>query len=320
VVPPDAPAAAPPSGSDPYAADPATANPGILAALDGLLGALDLEPLGDDRFRAGSEPSRFERVYGGQLIAQATQAACATVEGKDPHSFHAYFVTGGLHDQPLEFAVDRVRDGRTMTTRQVTISQAGRTVVVAMVSFHAGAPAVEVGVEVAPPPPPVPPPHELPTLQDWAARTPERMRERARVWIDQPPPLEVRMGEALTFLGGATAEGTRSHWLRIPRSVGDDPRLNAVLFAYASDYFLMDMAMRSNPEHVPGGSTAASTLDHAFWLHRPIRFDRWHLYTQDTLAMVGERGLVRGSVHDPEGVLVASTVQEILVPQAGRAR
>lgn len=293
---------------------PEQPDPAALESLDALLRALDLEALGEDRFRATSELTRFERVFGGQTVAQALHAACATIDDKAPHSFHAYFVRSGDPEVPLELAVERVRDGRTMATRQVTVIQDGRTVMAALVSFHTSGP----GPDLAPAPPPVPGPTELPTLQDWAGRAPERMRERAQVWIDCPPPLEVRMGEALTFLGGSTAPGTRSHWLRLPRAVGDDPSLHAVLFAYASDYFLMDMAMRSHPERVPGGATAASSLDHAFWLHRPIRFDRWHLYTQETLALVGERALVRGSVHDEAGALVATTMQEILVPAAGR--
>jgi acyl-CoA thioesterase-2 len=201
-----------------------------------------------------------------------------------------------------------------MTTRRVTVTQDGRTLMTALASFHTNS----TGVDLVSPPPAVPRPEDLPSLQDWARAAPEYMRERARIWIDRPPPLEVRLGEALTFLGGRRAEGTRSHWLRVPGPVADDHALHAVLFAYASDYFLMDMAMRSHPERVPGGATAASSLDHSIWLHRPIRFDRWHLYTQETVALVGDRGLVRGSVHDDDGVLVATTMQEILVPPAAR--
>jgi acyl-CoA thioesterase-2 len=294
---------------------PGPVDPLILASVGALLRALTLEPLGDDRFRATSELTRFERVFGGQTVAQALHAACLTVEDKDPHSFHGYFVQGGVPDEPLVLAVERIRDGRTLTTRRVTVTQDARTVMTALASFHANSP----GVDVAPGPPAVARPEDLPSLQDWARAAPEHMRERARIWIDRPPPLEVRMAEALTFLGGDRAEGTRSHWLRVPGPMADDHALHAVLFAYASDYFLMDMAIRSHPERVPGGATAASSLDHSIWLHRPIRFDRWHLYTQETVALVGERGLVRGSVHDEAGTLVATTMQEILVPPAGRS-
>jgi hypothetical protein len=98
----------------------------ILVALDGLLRALELESFGPDRFRVLSEPGRFDRVFGGQLLAQALLAAGATVTDKAPQSLHAYFVDGGTPETPLEVAVDRVRDGRSMSTRRVTVLQGER--------------------------------------------------------------------------------------------------------------------------------------------------------------------------------------------------
>ncbi len=109
----------------------------ILSAFDGLLRALDIELLGDDRFRAVGEPSRFDQVFGGQVVAQSWLAASATVADKDPHSLHAYFVQGGVSEQPVELAVHRVRDGRSMATRRVTVTQDGRTLLVVLCSFHA---------------------------------------------------------------------------------------------------------------------------------------------------------------------------------------
>jgi acyl-CoA thioesterase-2 len=172
-------------------------DPSLSEALDGLLAALELQPVGIDRFRAVSEPPRFPRVYGGQLVAQALHAACATAPSREPHSIHAYFVQGGLPDVALELEVGRVRDGRTMATRQVTVTQGDRTVLVALASFHhqLTTPAA------SDPPPEVPGPEELPTLQDWARAAPDPSDPRASLWVESPPPLEVRIGEAPTFLG-----------------------------------------------------------------------------------------------------------------------
>jgi acyl-CoA thioesterase-2 len=101
--------------------------------------------------------------------------------------------------------------------------------------------------------------------------------------------------------------------MRLPRDVGDDSLLHAALLAYASDYLLLDMAFRSHPQlYTPAGFTGFS-LDHAVWIHRPVRFDRWHLHTQETIAIAGHRGLIRGAIHDADGHLVASVVQEVLV-------
>jgi acyl-CoA thioesterase II len=171
----------------------------ILAALDGLLRALELKPLGGDRFRMDNEPGRFGRIFGGQLIAQALLAANTTVAAKPPHSLHAYFVATGASDQPLELAVERVRDGRSMSTRLVTVSQERRTLLTAMVSFHDNPPQPELADAA----PSAPAPEDLPRLQDWAAQAPSELQDGAGSWIRNPPPLHLRIGEPTYFLGGA---------------------------------------------------------------------------------------------------------------------
>lgn len=281
----------------------------IARTLDGLLHALELDAAGDDRFLVRGEPGRFDRVFGGQLVAQALVAAGATVEAKDAHSVHAYFVEAGAPEETLELAVERVRDGRSISTRRVTVSQGERPLLVAIASFHANVTAPEV----ADPPPVVASPDAMPRLQQWVLDTPPEDRRRSMTWIEQPPPLELRIGEAPTFMGGPAGGGARSHWMRVPRDVGDDPLVHAALLAYASDYLLLDMAFRSHPERVAPNAIMGFSLDHSVWFHRPARFDRWHLHTQETIAIGGHRGLVRGAIHDADGPLVATVMQEVLV-------
>ncbi len=281
----------------------------IVEALDGLLRALELEPVGPDRFRAVGEPGRFDRVFGGQLLAQALVAASATVTGKAPDSLHACFVEAGTSEDPVDLVVDRVRDGRSMSTRRVTVLQDGRPLLVAIASFHANAGTAQVAGAL----PPAPAPDDVPALQEWADRLPAELRAHGRSWIDRPPPVELRIGEAPTFLGGSPEGGPRSHWMRLPRDVGDSPLLHSALLAYASDYLLLDMAFRSHPAGAGPGAFTGFSLDHALWLHRPTRFDRWHLHTQETVTIAGERGLVRGAIHDTDGHLVATAMQEVLV-------
>jgi acyl-CoA thioesterase-2 len=281
----------------------------ILGALDRLEHALQLEPQGDNRFRAHNEAARFGRVFGGQLLAQALQAATATVSDHLPHSLHAYFVQSGDSDIPVDIVVERVRDGRSMATRQVNVLQQGRGLLTAIASFHTN-PAEP---ELPHPALNMPPPEELPLLQHWVQDTPPRMRPNAQTWIDVPPPLEMRIAEPPTFLGGVQAAGPRSHWMRLPREIGDRPAVHTAMLAYASDYLLLDMASRAHPEPVDYASVAALSLDHAIWLHSPVRFDEWHLHTQEMVAITGHRGMVRGTIRDAAGHLVASTAQEVLV-------
>jgi len=285
----------------------------IAAALDDLLRALELEPQGSNRFRAGNETGRFgDRIFGGQLVAQALLAASRTVNDKRPISLHACFVEAGTPDRPVELAVSAVRDGRSAATRSVTVTQGERPLLISVVSFHAG----PTSPERADPAPPAPRPEELPLLQAWVRDLPPDKRSAHLGWVEQPPPLELRIGEPPNFMGGPAATGPRSHWMRLPRDVGGDPLLHTALLAYASDYLLMDMALRSHPERLADDGFVGFSLDHALWLHRPVRFDRWHLYTQEMQSLSGHLGLVRGFVHDADGHLVASAMQDNLVRRA----
>ncbi|MGE2727658.1 acyl-CoA thioesterase [Mycolicibacterium pulveris] len=287
----------------------------VLESLDVLEHALTLKPLSDNRFQATNERDRFGRIFGGQLLAQAVYAASRTVDTHAPHSLHAYFVQTGASDTPVDIAVDAVRDGRSMATRQVTIAQGDRTLLTAMVSFHTNASEPELDH----PWPQVPAPEEMPLLQHWVHRVPAQLRAHAQNWIDVPPALEMRIAEPTNFLGGRQTPGPRSHWMRLPRPVADEPALHTALLAYASDYLLLDMALRNHPHPTDYASIGAVSLDHSLWLHRPVRFDQWHLYTQHAVAISGHRALIRGTIRDAVGHTVASTSQEVLIrPIPGR--
>lgn len=280
-----------------------------LGAFDHLQQVLALQPTGPDRFRAGSEPGRFGRIFGGQLVAQALAAAAATVTECVPHSIHAMFVRPGDSSAPLDIIVDRTRDGRSMSARQVIVEQAGRALLTAMVSFDTN-PESSEAVTVAES---VTAPEALPLLQHWAQQAPEDLAGSASTWIDTPPPVEIRIAEAPIFLGGTQASGPRAYWMRLPRAVDGGPEKHVAMLGYASDYLLVDTAVRAHPERVGYATHRGLTLDHTIWLHRPVRFDQWHLYTQQTVAAAGHRALVRGTIIDATGRHVASTAQEVLV-------
>ncbi len=301
------------------------------ASFDRLLRALELERLdddgpdddgpdddgpGDDRFRVGGEPGQFDNTFGGQLVAQALVAAGATVDGKVISSFHSSFTSAGNPVEPVDLIVRRTRDGRTMATREVSLEQDGRSVLTAIVSFHhdlggdeligGSGPESELAAE------PESGPTALPLFQEWVAGTPRATGSRASSWIDRPPPVEMRIGEPPTFLGGAQAAGPRSHWMRAPHVLSDSP-LHPVLLAHASDYLMLDMAFRAHAVPYVPGRFFGTSLDHSVCFHRPVRFDRWHRHTMEVVALTGERGLVRGTLHDQDGHLVASVAQEVLV-------
>ena len=235
----------------------------------------------------------------------AASGSVFTLEGEDTTNYGTFVATGST--------VQKLTHGRSMATRRVTVSQDGRPLLVAMASFHDNPP----GIEVMPPAPAVVAPLDTPRLQDWLRDPSPAQEGHVPGWVEHPPPVELRTGEPPTFLGGqGDPSTTRSHWMRVARPVGDDPVLHAALLTYASDYFLLDMVFRSYPDPVNQRRFTAFSLDHAIWFHRPVRFDRWHLHTQETLAITGHRGLTRGMIHDVDGHLAATVTQDVLARPA----
>jgi acyl-CoA thioesterase-2 len=165
----------------------------LVDALDALLAALALQRLDEHRFRVPNDTVRmFGHVYGGQLLAQALVAAGSTVTEKAPHALHAAFVKAGTPGCPLELVVERVRDGRSISTRHVTVLEEDKRLLVAIVSFHDG----NTELHQATPAPRATPPEAVPLLQHWARELPDDLQEYGRSWIEQPPPIEIRIDEA----------------------------------------------------------------------------------------------------------------------------
>ena len=279
-------------------------------ALDQVLDLLDLEQIEVDIFRGRSpEGERRQRVFGGQVAGQALVAAGRTVpEDRPVHSLHAYFIRPGDPTVPLIYLAERVRDGRSFTTRRVTTIQHGKTIFTLSASFHRDEP----GVEHADPMPDVPPP-------DAIATTAERMEKlfgpSVREWYDGNP-IDIRHIGPLSFEAerDPSLRTTRNMvWLRVDGDLPDDPLLHVCLMTYASDMTLLDSVLLAHGLSWADGRTTGASLDHAMWFHGPFRADRWLLYAQDSPVARGSRGLARGEVYTSDGDLVVSVVQEGLV-------
>jgi acyl-CoA thioesterase-2 len=277
-------------------------------ALDELLDLLDLEQIEVNIFRGRSPDERTQRVFGGQVAGQALVAAGRTVPADRPvHSLHAYFIRPGDPAVPLVYLVDRVRDGRSFTTRRVSAVQHGETIVTLSASFH----HAEPGPEHADPMPDVPPPEAVERRQDKMARV---LGEASVPWRDSP--IDLRsigpvQGEAERDPSLRTT--TDLVWLRVDGELPDDPLLHVCLMTYISDMTLLDSLLIAHGLSWWDGRTSGASLDHAMWFHRPFRADRWLLYAQDSPVAYGARGLARGEVFTEQGELVVSVVQEGLI-------
>jgi acyl-CoA thioesterase-2 len=279
-------------------------------ALAGLLRVLDLAPAGDgrpDTFVGESQPQPWGRVFGGQVLAQALTAAQRTVENARPvHSLHAYFLRAGDSSEPITFAVERLRDGRSFSARRVQALQSGRPILSGIASFQAPG----EGIDHYLPMPAVPDPETLPTLAERYAgvETPA-----ARYWMRQRP-MDLRHVEQPIYLEPDPHRTThQAVWMRAVGPLPDDPALHAAVLAYASDYSLLEPVLRANGRSWSEKGLKVASLDHAMWWHRPLRADDWLLYVQDSPSAQGARGLGIGRIYRRDGVLVASVAQEGMV-------
>lgn len=275
---------------------------------DDLLQILHLERIEENLFRGHSHPLVGKRVFGGQVLAQALNAAQQTVgEERDVHSMHGYFILPGDIDLPIVYQVERLRDGRSFTTRRVTAIQNGRAIFNMAASFQ----VAEEGLTHQTPMPNVPDPEHLATDRELLDEFSDRVPPLTRAYLSLPRPIEFRPVERHHVLYEGGQKPQRHVWMRAKGALPDAAALHQMVLAYASDYNLLTTAM--NPHRIAVEQVMLASLDHAMWFHRPFRADEWLLYALDSPSASGGRGFTRGSVFDRAGKLVASVVQEGLV-------
>ena len=253
---------------------------------------LNLEPHGPDTFVGESPRYPWGRIYGGLVIAQALRAAMRTVDsaGHVVHSLHAYFILGGDPKEPVRYEVDRLRNGKSFSTRQVVARQSGGAILNLSASFQRSEEGPDVSSAAFP----------------REAKTPESLRSAdwgmgmdARVEHESNQPPESRL------------------WCRFTDPIGDDADDHYAALAYLSDGNPMDAIRAAHPENRSGPKPQdifmAASLDHAIWFHRPVRADEWLLFDMRSHQLIGTRGLSTGNVFTQGGVLVATVAQQGLV-------
>ena len=225
------------------------------------------------------------------------------------HSLHGYFVRMGDPKVPIEFAVDRVRDGKSFSTRSVIASQAGDTIFTMSASFHNGEESfthqIPMPAEVQP--------EALPNEDELERLLKEKYSEKEAKLVSRLPPIEFRPIDIERFLDRPRQEPEQNVWMRVAGSVPDDPVMHQVLLAYISDYSLIDTALVGHGRSLIDPTLQVASIDHALWFHRPGRVDDWLLYVQDSPSASGARGFCRGSIFARDGRLIASAAQEGLI-------
>ena len=277
--------------------------------LDELLEILDLEELEVNLFRGRSPQEMRLRVFGGQVAAQALVAAGRTVEGRVVHSLHAYFLRPGDPKVPIVYQVDRVRDGKSFTTRRVVAIQHGEAIFLLSASFQHPEEGPAHGLAM----PDVPPPESLPTTEERLAEVKDQLHPEVWKWITRERPIDTRSVTDHNPFRPVAREPRQLVWIRASGTLPDTPLLHQTIVAYASDLMLLDTA--TLPHAIPwfDPTVQMASLDHAMWFHRPFRADEWLLYDLESPSAYGSRGFSLGRIFTRDGRLAVSVAQEGLI-------
>jgi acyl-CoA thioesterase-2 len=276
-----------------------------------LVELLDLSPIGDDHFQGDSEDLGFPNVFGGQVLGQALMAASRTVEGRLCHSLHAYFLRPGNQSMPIDYEVQRVRDGGSFSVRRVIARQDGKEILTGSMSFQ----VAEEGFEHQLTMPDAPAPESLRSEQEWGELLAPQVPEKMRPILTRDRPIEIRPVNPVNPLKPEKRPPHKQSWFRAQGHLPDDPVLHRCLLTYASDFQFLGTSLNPHGLTFMSKGLQVASLDHAIWFHRDFRMDEWLLYDKDSPSASAGRGFNRGNFFNQEGVLVASTTQEALIRQ-----
>ncbi len=278
--------------------------------LSELLTVLTVEPAGDDVFVGHSPADRDRPVYGGQFLAQALLAAGATVEpDRRPHSLHAYFVRSGPPKTPIRYEVTRVRDGRSFSHRAVVATQDGKEVFRQIQSFQVPTEGLTHSEPLA-----VGPGFDPAGETGYRAWVREASTHHDHPWFGEQMPLDIRFEAAPPAQPRAPLGGVLRIWMRITETIpSDDPTLHAALLAWMSDKTISDVVLYPHARSWTDVGHDILSLDHAMWFYEPARADQWVLFTHETPATTGGRGLARGDMVTLSGRRVGAVAQEALI-------
>jgi acyl-CoA thioesterase II len=274
-----------------------------------LLHLLTLERIENHIFRGESRDLGGERVFGGQVLGQALTAASYTVDGREVHSLHAYFLHPGDVKAHIVYEVDVARDGRSFSNRRVVAIQHGRPIFNMTASFQVPEQGLEHQAEM----PKVPGPDGLADVREVPSEILAKLPEKMQRILTHERPFFLRPVEPIQVLSPPRAPPRRHIWLKTVEALPDDPHLHRNLLAYVSDYQLVATSTLPHGIHFAEGKMQMASIDHAMWFHRPFRIDDWLLYAMESPNASGARGFALGRFFRADGTLVASTAQEGLI-------
>ena len=279
-----------------------------------LVELLDLETIDLNLFRGTQPDTLLQRVFGGQVAAQALVAGARTVEEpRAVHSLHSYFLRPGDTAVPIVYDVERIRDGKSFSTRRIVARQHGRAIYYMTASFQ----VPEDGFDHQDTMPDVPSPDEA---VDLGALFRQRSPDHGQEWVREWAALDLRYVGDSRPGGAMPADEHPSQsrlWIRVNGTLAEDPLLHKAAFTYASDMTLLGSTLVPHGTHISDPAMQSASLDHTIWFHRPFRADEWLLYDQVSPSASDARGLAIGRVFTEDRRLVATVAQEGLIRRRG---
>lgn len=275
-----------------------------------LMQRFSLEPLEDNLFRGQSEANGQRSIFGGLVAGQALLAASMTVSADRPvHSLHAYFLRPGDIRRPVIYDVDRIRDGKSFTTRRVNAIQHGRPIFSLAASFQ----VEEEGARHQAPMPDVPAPEDLESDEQARLRMADRIPKQFRDDFLRERPLTFRPVTPRDAFESESREPVKRFWFKVADAIQTDRMTQRALLAYCSDYGFMGTAMQPHGMTFWQSNVQCASLDHTMWFYEDFRVDDWLLYDCVSPGAAGARGLTFGNIYRRDGELVATVAQEGLM-------
>jgi len=281
-----------------------------MSAVKNLLDLFNLEHLGDDRYIASAKEFGWKRIFGGLIVAQAIIAAYKTIDERYLHSLHSYFLRAGDPDIPIEYDVEKLRDGKSFGQRIISAYQNKHLIFYMIASFHKDETGFSYQIDF---PRNIKNPNELSSeieiLDEIFKKSPENIRDTR----DRERPIEFRPIEPRDMVSPKKKPPEQLLWLRLSEKADIDRILNQAFLAYASDYTILDTALMPHGISIFQRNLQVASLDHSMWFHRDFDINQWILYNQSSSNTFGNRGFAQGSMYSQDGTLLASVSQEGMI-------
>ena len=277
-----------------------------------LLEILILEEIGENQFNGLSKNVGSPNVFGGQVLAQALNAANRTILNERVlHSMHAYFLEAGNLNLPITYQVSIIRDGGSFSTRRVTANQEGKTIFILAASFHKNQDGHEHQIEIKSK---IKQPEELQSWSEMVELYGEFLPDKVRTFLQMERPIDFKPTELFNPMEKKDLPPFLDVWFKLK---GDSSKLDLAtrqqILTYISDYNVLSAALLPHASKAHYGNTQMASLDHSMWFFRDFDFNDWMLFSIESPSASNARGFAKGNIFSREGKLIASVAQEGLM-------